>query len=216
MSGALAGLAILVIGDSHMAGREYLITPLHDGLEAAGASVQTYGMCGASADAWLYPMTVACGRAERHDTGPPITDTSGKPAMTWTINDLLNKHHPNLVIVELGDAMAGYGAPQMVKPWIYGQVHALTGRIAASGASCAWVGPGWGNEAQKSAARVREFSDFLAQTVAPCLFIDSTQFSRPGQWATTDGQHFTAAGYRLWSADIVNAVVRLKTENALH
>jgi len=216
MNGALAGLVILAIGDSHMAGRDYLLNPLHDALEAAGASVQTYGMCGASADAWLYPITVACGRAERHDTAPPIIDTSGKPAPTWAINDLLNKYHPNLVIVELGDAMAGYGAAQMVKPWIYGQVHALTGRIAASGASCVWIGPPWGDEAMKSAARVREAADFLAQSVPPCVFVDSTQFSRPGEWATTDGQHFRAPQYRLWAADIANAVIRLKGQNALH
>jgi hypothetical protein len=216
MNGALAGLVILAIGDSHMAGRQYLLNPLHDALEAAGASVQTYGMCGASADAYMYPISVACGRAERHDTALPIIDTSGKPAPSWSINDLLNKYHPNLVIVELGDAMAGYGASEMVKPWIYAQVHALTGRITAAGASCVWVGPGWGAEATKSAARVREVADFLAQTVPPCAFVDSTQFSRPGEWPTSDGQHFMTPGYRLWAADIANAVIRLKSQNALH
>ena len=219
MNMALAGLVILVIGDSHMAGRQYLLTPLHDALEAAGASVHTYGMCGASADVWLSPTTVACGRGERHDTAPPITDTTGKPAVTWAINDLLSKHHPSLVIVELGDALAGYEAPQMAKPWIYNQVHALAGRIAASGASCVWVGPTWGAVSggfYKTEARVREVSDFLAQNVAPCVFVDSTGFSRPGEWKTTDGQHLTAPGYRRWGTDIANAVVQLKTQNMVH
>jgi hypothetical protein len=216
MNGALAGLVILVLGDSHMAGREYLIGPLHDALEAAGASVHTYGMCGASADAWIYPITVACGRAERHDTGPPIADYSGKPLPSWVIRDLLNKHHPNLVIAEIGDAMAGYGASQMVKPWIYNQVHMLAGQIAAAGASCVWVGPIWGDEKAKSSARVREFSDFLAQSVAPCTYIDSTKFSQPGQWKTTDGQHLTASGYKIWGADIAAAIVQLKAQNVLH
>jgi hypothetical protein len=219
MNGALAGLVILVLGDSHMAGRELLITPLHDDLEAAGATVHTYGMCGASADAWLTPTNVTCGRAERHDTAGPIVDISGKSAVTWSINDLLKQHHPNLVIVELGDAMAGYGSPQMAKSWVYDQVHALAGRIAASGASCVWVGPAWGSQTGsyfKTDARVREASDFLAQIVAPCAFVDSTGFSRPGEWKTTDGQHLTPAGYRLWGADIANAVVRLKTQGALH
>jgi hypothetical protein len=219
MNGALAGLVILVIGDSHMAGRELLMTPLHEALEADGASVHTYGMCGATADVWLSPTTVSCGKAERHDTEPPTIDMSLKPTVTWNLNDLLQKHHPNLVIVELGDAMAGYGAPQMVKGWIYDQVHALSGRIAAAHASCVWVGPAWGTATSnfyKTDERVREFSDFLAQIVAPCAFIDSTQFSRPGEWKTTDGQHLTPAGYRAWGADIADAVVRLKAQNALH
>ncbi len=51
MNGALAGLVILVLGDSHMAGPSYLISTLHEALEAQGATVSSYGMCGASADA---------------------------------------------------------------------------------------------------------------------------------------------------------------------
>jgi hypothetical protein len=216
MNGVLAGLVILVLGDSHMAGREYLIGPLHDALEAAGASVHTYGMCGASADAWIYKTSVACGRAERHDNGPPIADYTGKSVPTWSINDLLKKHHPNIVIAEMGDAMAGYEASEMVKPWVYNQVHMLTGIIAAAGATCAWVGPVWGRDKEKPAARVHQVSDFLAQTVPPCAYIDSTKFWQPGQWPTTDGQHLTLPGYRAWATAISAAVVQLKGQNVLH
>src|ERR1700732_3809655 len=122
MNMALAGLVVLVLGDSHMAGRDYLISSLHDALVAEGASVHSYGMCGASADAWLQKTTVSCGRAERHDKGAPIADT-GKQDYTWTINDLIAKHHPNLVIVEAADAMGGYGSPQLAKGWIFAQDH---------------------------------------------------------------------------------------------
>jgi lysophospholipase L1-like esterase len=38
--------------------------------------------------------------------------------------------------------------------------------------------------------------------VAPCKFIDSTQFSRQGEWPTIDGQHLTSSGYRTWGQDI--------------
>jgi len=84
MNMALAGLVVLVLGDSHMAGRDYLIASLHDALLAEGASVHSYGMCGASADAWLQKTTVSCGRAERHDKAAPIAET-GKQEYTWTI-----------------------------------------------------------------------------------------------------------------------------------
>jgi hypothetical protein len=216
MNAALAGLVILVLGDSHMAGRDYLISSLHDSLTNAGAIVHSYGMCGASADAWINKTTVSCGRGERHEKAAPITD-SGKQAYTWTINELLAKHHPNLVIVESADAMAGYGSAQMPKPWIYEQVRALSGRIKADNAACVWVGPIWGNANSpyhKDEARVQEMSQFLAQSVAPCSYVDSTRFAKPGEWPTTDGQHLTPAGYRSWGQDIADAVVRLKGQVA--
>jgi hypothetical protein len=218
MNGALAGLVILVLGDSHMAGREYLVSSLHDALESAGASVQTYGMCGASADAWMQKTTVTCGTSERHDLSPPIV-TKDKQEYTWQINELLQKHHPNLVIVEAADAMAGYDSPQMPRAWIYEQVHMLASRIKATGASCVWVGPIWGSANSgynKTDARVKEMSQFLSQSVAPCAYIDSTTFARPGQYPTTDGQHLTGPGYRAWGSYIANSVVQLKAQNALH
>lgn len=218
MNGALAGLVILVLGDSHMAGPSYLISSLHEALEAQGAQVDSYGMCGANADAWLEKTTVSCGRAERHDN-QPTQASNGKQEYTWQIVDLLTKHHPNLVIVESADAMAGYGSPQMPKPWIFDQTHALATRIKASGAACVWVGPVYGDvnsPYHKADDRVRELSQFLSQSVAPCVYIDSLKFvTNPREWPTTDGQHLTATGYRAWGADIANAVVNLKSQNML-
>jgi hypothetical protein len=216
MNMALAGLVVLVIGDSHMAGRDYLISSLHDALLAEGASVHSYGMCGASADAWLQKTTVSCGRAERHDKAAPIAET-GKQEYTWTINELIEKHHPNLVIVEAADAMGGYGSPQLPKAWIYDQTHALAGRIAAGGAGCVWVGPVYGDvnsPYHKANDRVQELSQFLSQSVAPCHYIDSTRFEIGAQWPTTDGQHLTAAGYRQWGQDIANSVGQIKKQFA--
>jgi len=214
MNMALAGLTILVLGDSHMAGRDYLLSGLHEALQAQGASVDTYGMCGASADAWLERTTVSCGRGERHGAAAPITET-GKQEYTWQINDLLAKHHPKLVIVEAADAIGGYTSPELPKAWIYDQVHALATRIAASGAACVWVGPVYGNvnsSYHKSDERVRELSQFLSQSVAPCRYVDSLHFEPTPPWPTTDGQHLTAAGYRSWGADITNAVVQLRSQ----
>jgi hypothetical protein len=218
MNGALAGLAILVLGDSHMAGPSYLISSLHEALEAQGANVDSFGMCGANADAWLEKTTVACGKAERHGN-QPTEATNGKQEYTWQINDLLNKYHPNLVIVEAADAMAGYGSPQMPKAWIYDQTHLLATRIKAANAACVWVGPVYGDvnsPYHKADDRVRELSQFLSQSVAPCVYIDSLKFvTNPRQWPTTDGQHLTTDGYRAWGADIANEVVKLKQENML-
>ncbi|HTZ38120.1 MAG TPA: SGNH/GDSL hydrolase family protein [Stellaceae bacterium] len=211
MNMALAGLTILVLGDSHMAGRDYLISGLHDALEAQGAVVHSYGMCGANPDAWLERTTVSCGRAERHDHGAVMAEM-GKQAYTWQVSELLEKHHPNLVIVEAADAMGGYGDAQLPKAWIYDQTHALAQRIAAAKASCIWVGPVYGNvnsPYHKADDRVRELSQFLSQSVAPCRYVDSLRFEPGAPWPTTDGQHLTASGYRAWGQDIADAVVQL-------
>jgi lysophospholipase L1-like esterase len=218
MNGALAGLVILALGDSHMAGPSYLISSLHDALQAQGAVVHSYGMCGASPNAWLYKTTVSCGRAERH-AATPTRFESGKQRYTWQINELLAEVQPNLVIVEAADAIGGYGEPGLSKAWIYDQVHALTTKIAAAKAACVWVGPVYGDvnsTYHKADDRVRELSQFLSQSVAPCAYVDSLKFvSNPRQWPTTDGQHLTPAGYRSWGADIANAVVNLKAQNQL-
>ena len=208
MNALLAGLAILVIGDSHMVSRDYLISTLHDDLLAQGATVDSYGMCGANAGDWVFPATVTCGRAERHGKAAPIIDRDPK-APTYQISQLIEKHKPNLILIEMGDTMAGYGQSAFPQGWIYEQVRALTGRIKTANIACAWVGPPWGNEGSsyhKTFARVKEMSQFLATAVAPCRFIDSTAFSQPGQWPTIDGQHLTASGYKEWGKDIADAV----------
>jgi len=213
----LAGLVLLVIGDSHMAGSDYLISTLHDALTNDGAIVHSYGFCGAQGENWVYGTTVSCGRAERHGSAPPLADR-GPQEHTWPLRELIERHHPNLIIVELGDTMAAYGQSALPRAWIYEQVRTLTAVIRSENLPCIWVGPAWGNDGfayHKSVARVTEMSGFLSQSVAPCRFVDSTAFSRPGQWPTTDGQHLTASGYRAWGGDIADAVVQLAPQLSL-
>ena len=216
MNSLLAGLAVLVIGDSHMVTRDYLITTLHNDLLAEGAKVDTFGMCGANAGDWVYPTTVSCGKAERHGkAGPEINRMPGSPG--YQIDAVIDRVHPNLIVIEMGDTMAGYGQTSFPQAWIYQQVHALTGRIAAHDIPCVWVGPPWGSEGSsyhKTFARVKQMSEFLSTAVAPCKFIDSTQFSKQGEWPTIDGQHLTSSGYRAWGADITASLTQLAPQLA--
>jgi hypothetical protein len=207
----LVGLVLLVIGDSHMTGPHYLIGTLHDALIAEGARVNSYGFCGAQGESWVYGTTVSCGRAERHGRNPPVTDRMPQDR-TWPLRQLVAQDHPTLIVVELGDTLAAYGQPDLPQTWIYQQVRTLTGQIRADHLPCIWVGPAWGDNGyayHKTAARVTAVSEFLARSVAPCRYIDSTKFSRPGEWPTTDGQHLTANGYRAWGNDIAQAIVEL-------
>ena len=210
MNMALAGLVMLVIGDSHMAAQNYLISTLHDSLVSQQAIVHTYGACGANAGDWVYGASGFCGQAERHEQSEPLFDRANK-AKNWTVKELIERHHPNLVVVQMGDTMAGYGQAALPKSWIYGKVRALTKALKAQHVACIWVGPPWGSEGssyRRTYARVREMSDFLSKSVAPCEYIDSTAFSKPGEWPTTDGQHLTANGYRTWGKSIADSIVR--------
>jgi hypothetical protein len=212
MNAALAGLVIVAIGDSQMMN---MLSNLHNQLESAGAVVYSYAVCGSTAADWISPSVTSCGTGEHQDKSPVVFDQ--KPHPGWNISDLIARHHPNLIIVELGDTMAGYGS-QMELPWIHDQITGLTGRIAANKVSCVWVGPAWGQDSgpyHKSVTRVQEMSKLLSTSVSPCSYVDSTTFSRPGEWQTRDGGHLEPDAYRKWAMGITNAIEQLKGQGAL-
>ena len=200
----LAGLSILVIGDSNMALPGSLITGLHDDLTRRGAQVHSIGICGANAGDWLKATPGgACGAAERRGNEPvkklPVN------SKTTPIKELIAKDKPDLVLIVIGDTMAGYDKPSFPKAWIWQQTTSLTKAIGATGTQCAWIGPNWGTEGGKygkTYAKVKQMSAFLAANVAPCSYVDSLKFSKPGEWATTDGQHLNVQGYQKWGAAI--------------
>ncbi|SDV51259.1 SGNH/GDSL hydrolase family protein [Chitinasiproducens palmae] len=207
----LAGLSILLIGDSHLAQPNYLIGSLHDALTRQGAKVHSIGVCGVQPADWTVRVNGECGSAERVGNRP-ATMTSGAQAHTVPVAQLIDAEHPNLVLVVMGDTMAAYQQVDFPMNWAWQQVSTLTGAIGKTGTQCAWVGPAWGQEGGKfgkTYARAEVMSQFLAANVAPCTFIDSLKMSRRGQWPTIDGQHFTAAGYRAWGDAIAHAVVTL-------
>ena len=203
-SSLLAGLSILIIGDSHMAIPYYLIGGLHDDLIRKGANVHSIGICGANAGDWLKATPGgSCGAAERRGKEPAVA-LRGK-AMTTPIKELIAKDKPDLVLIVMGDTMASYDKPSFSKTWVWQQASSLTKAIGETGAQCAWIGPNWGTEGGKygkTYAKVKQISAFLSVNVAPCSYIDSLKFAKPGQWATTDGQHLTAQGYKYWGAAI--------------
>lgn len=204
LTSLLTGLSILIVGDSHLAAPGYLITTLQDDLIKQGAQVHTIGVCGSNAGDWTKAVTGSCGGAERVNSGQVVL--SGKDAHTTPITELIAKEKPNLVLVVLGDTMAGYTNQSFPKTWVWQQTTELTKAISATGTTCVWIGPSWGTEGGKygkNFPRVKQMSAFLSTNVSPCAYIDSTAFSTPGQWPTTDGQHYTNVGYKAWG-DAIN------------
>ena len=126
----------------------------------------------------------------------------GGAAATKPIKQMIADEKPDLVLIVMVDNLASYSKPTFAKAWAWQQTTALTKEIAATGTKCVWVGPNWGSEGGKygkTYARVKMVSAFLNGNVAPCQFVDSLTFSKPGEWITVDGQHLTAAGYNQWS-----------------
>lgn len=208
MSSILAGLVILLIGDSHMVHEGGLIDLLPPALEADGARVYAFGACGATPTDYLTPKTSDCGIASRAAGGPVKRSlVAGQPV--WNARDLIAQVKPNMVFVVMGDTIGAYKMASLPKPWVWDQVTALTGEIRAANLGCDWIGPPWGTASAafgKTDGRVAELSAYLAQVVGPCRYVDSTVFAKPGQWRSIDGQHLDAASYKAWAAAIRKAV----------
>jgi lysophospholipase L1-like esterase len=219
MNGALAGLVLLIIGDSHIAAGNFFNNPLHNALMAQGATVHSYGVCSSTAEDWLRPLTLSCGGGERHGD-QPVRRADNKAPLPWAIGKLIAQYHPDIMIVELGDTMADYPTAQTLpRETITNNVKLLTGAISARNVPCIWVGPSWGSEGgtyKKTFARVKELSELLSHTVSPCRYVDSLAFSQPGEWPTVDGVHLTAGSYSLWAGKLADAIIRIAPDLRKH
>ncbi|MCQ4160340.1 SGNH/GDSL hydrolase family protein [Roseomonas sp. GC11] len=211
MQSLLAGLSLLILGDSHFATQGYLVTTLQDQLVQQGAKVATYAACGSPASVFLTARVASCGTAVRIQSGP-VQTKRGNDARTVPLADMVRQHKPNLVIVAMGDTMAGYVQRQLPTDTVKDEVTALTDQLRAMNMPCVWIGPSWGTEGgpfMKTFTRVQQMSQLLSTIVAPCTYVDSTKLSQPGQWPTFDGQHYTVDGYKAYGTALATTLASL-------
>jgi hypothetical protein len=207
---ALAGPNVLVLGESHLSLPEHMMEPLHAALTKQGANVHSIGVCGANAADWL-AVTSKGTECSAEKIGSDATVYKKYGSSTQPIKQIITKDKVDLVLVVIGDTMGSYDSPSFPKAWAWQNITSLTKELKNDGVQCVWVGPAWGQPGakyNKTDTRVKEFVQFLSKNVAPCSFIDSTTFSKPGEWKTTDGQHFTPPGYVAWANAIVNATLK--------
>lgn len=212
----LAGLSFLVLDGSHMIYE--LRDTLHGDLYKQGAAyVHTIGVCGASAMDWVNPPAKAfdCG-AEK--IGKEAATVSGPGMQTRSIEKMIEADKPDVVVLIIADTMGAYDNPVFPKAWAWQSITALTKAIASTKTTCVWVGPAYGKEGgqyNKRDDRVERAAKFLSGSVAPCTYIDSLAFAKPGEWRTFDGQHFTPDGYAAWSKAIIGRLEKLPAIQAL-
>jgi hypothetical protein len=198
-----------MIGDSHFVTETFLIRSLPEALLEQGAKSATYGACGVPSGVWVMPRAIPCGISERIGTGPIRVNKDPK-AENPTLSELIAKIHPNALIVVNGDTMASYRSKLLPAESINFNVGALVAQIKAENIPCVWVGPGWGSEGGpmfKTYARAKEMADLLRTIVAPCHYVDSMAFSKPGEWRTFDGVHYTLPSYDKWAAALTQVLV---------
>jgi lysophospholipase L1-like esterase len=204
----LAGLTVLVIGASHLAKPTYLIKTLHDELTERGAQVHSIGVCGVMPSEWLKKTTSRCGGAERNE-GETLVLSMASAAQTVPFDLLLVARKPDLVVIVMGDNLANYKASSFSRTDVKKELLSLTTLLASKSIRCVWVGPAWGEDnklAGKTFKRTKDISAFLESQVKPCDYVNSLEMSKPGEWKTTDGQHYFAEGYQAWGAAIANEV----------
>lgn len=203
--GFATGLSMVLIGGSHLASPGYLINSLHDELIQQGAKVYTLGVCGSQPSDWTKTTPSTCGAAERKGAERPKFYL-GKSGNTRPITQIMAENQPDWVVVVMGDNFAGYKTG-LEKQWAFQEVSQLIGAITKNPRThCAWVGPTWGRDGGpfgKTDAGVSTVSQFLSVNTKPCVYINSLDFSKPGQWPVeADGQHLKPDGYRLWGRAI--------------
>ncbi|MEI8400281.1 MAG: SGNH/GDSL hydrolase family protein [Alcaligenaceae bacterium] len=207
----LTGLTVLVIGASHLAKPTYLIKTLHDELTERGAQVHSVGVCGVLPSEWLKKTISRCGGAERREAQPMILSMTSA-AQTVPLATLLEAQKPDVVVIVMGDNLANYKASSFSRADVRKELQSLTTLLASKSIRCVWVGPAWGENDKltgKTFKRTKEISAFLESQVKPCEYVNSLEMSKPGEWQTTDGQHFFAEGYQAWGAGIASGVERL-------
>ncbi|MBB2169572.1 SGNH/GDSL hydrolase family protein [Gluconacetobacter aggeris] len=210
MAPLLLGLTILLVGDSHVTFKNTLLATLPDELTRQGAKVISYGLCSSKPEDWVDEKpTNTCGSTMRVGV-EPITLSMQPGDVPPNIPALLEKWHPNAVIVVFGDAMAGYGQKDMPTNWIDDQVHALVDQVGST--NCIWVGPTWGAynpRYGKTDQRTLQLAALLKKDVQPCHYIDSTTLMSRGHVETEDGIHLTTTEYQKWSAALSAQIIPL-------
>lgn len=238
--GAQSKPSVLVIGDSQTQkefGQE-LFNELDKGYE-----VHSYAACNANATTWAGAMSLQAIQSDCNSIDPIVRRHSqGATSAGLSTDELISsngssmfegalKHHnPDLVLIQLGDAMADGYAGDIDEERIKLQVETLVSKLegmAPNIPQCQWIGPtfgedksasrpGWTKRDEQVVAINKAIAEALAEQSVNCTLIDGSKTSLKSEFGddfTTDGMHLVPGAARKWASYVGDKVPKVSGQD---
>lgn len=177
--------SLLFIGDSHSVGP--FGEALNKSLRSLPLSVSSYAYCGSIANDWYKEKGITqCGYLEIDSDGKKSAGQSGSVPK---FQNLLLKHRPQIVVVELSTNYFGYEN----ETFIINDMRRMGRDIINSGAKCFWIGMPTTRKLAPHHARLSRLTKAAISDL--CTYFDSfpvTSYPATGG----DGIHFYFPGGR--------------------
>lgn len=195
---------VLVIGDSYL--NTAFGSQLDQDLRSTGAQVELVGSGDATAGSFLNGTATDAGLTT---IGPDGQSSYQQDANTPTLQSLINKYHPNTVIVELGENIRNQPPAQAEQ-----QIQQLEATAKQDGTRLIWVsGPPTQKDVQSDGTftddynrTFGDFQNFLQNAVGPdAAFINSADVAPSLQYDST-GVHLTPQASTEWANALFNVL----------
>ncbi len=192
---------ILFIGDSHSAGpmgRE-LVKMMREQFFTTNNTFSLYGSCGSIARSWFINWETPCGfYSAPHGEKPVLTNKSKTPNFL----DLLQKHKPDTVIVELATNYVRYDENVAIR-----DMKKITKAIKDNGSECLWVSAPHMRKFEKDLDRL--FNLVQKAIGSECKILRSDLFTKYPE-VGSDGIHYSDKVGKdqaiLWAQEIANFI----------
>lgn len=225
---AFANLETLIVGDSHVVG------PFGENLhrifrEKTKENTRTIGLAGASPSNFVgktaKQRTLTYGFADRNNENERIIK-GGNAGTLPELGPLLEKTHPNRIVIELGDNFADYKNPSANSDAAAAkQVQLIMQELEKqyAKAPCYWVTPTWTDKSGskpylKTNERLLKVIAIIKKTASPrCTVIDSAQgigLGKSDLQTGGDGLHFSGASGKKWAEAVGAKIFEIEKSKA--
>jgi len=189
-----SGVKVLHIGDSHTVGSYGL--EMDRLLRNTGATVETFGVGGASAYTWDLGTYNGILSGEQNRIFIDTNNQKSVPTRDPSLQQLVSEFNPNMIIISLGTNLINGNSISYIPN--------LVEKATTSGATCYWVGPPAATSSSVK-DKIPSVINQLQGMVSPCTFIDSTPYSDVSL-IDSDGVHYTSEGGKKWAQGVFQQI----------
>lgn len=201
-----AGSRVLMIGDSHTAGR--FGRDMDALLRRTGATVQTYGSSSAVPSWFTDGTPTRWGFWGHHENGSVDAPADWRqPHATPRIQDIIARDHPDTMLVALGANMRTRSADQIRQ-----QVDDIAGVARRNNVRLIWIGPPRQRGDESNPSTLDRFYGNLQQALTPygARLIDSRPYTPRYVGSDSAGVHYTGAAGQAaadrWAQGVFGAI----------